>query len=263
MPFVENRGIKIHYEVEGQGPALVMQHGLTNNLESWRTCGYAKNLAEKHTLIMVDARGHGRSDKPHDPAAYRPADFAGDILAILKEKGIKKSGYMGYSMGGAIGFQGIARNAMEWFDYLILGGMSPYNTEIEQQQITSRLVVMKMAAEQGMEAYVAYLEKRDGIKYQPEERARRLANDPVALHAILSSMAAWPGAADILKNITVPCFIFAGEEDGFCPGARKGAAALPHARFISFPGLNHVQAEQRSELVLPHINKFLTEMSVI
>jgi len=196
MPFVNNNGVKIHYEVEGQGSPLVMQHGLTNSLESWRESGFVDGLVQHYRLIMIDARGHGISDKPHDPMSYRPVDFTNDVVAVLNKLEIKKSGYLGYSMGGSIGFHGIARYALSRFDYLVLGGMSPYYTELEMGEIKPRLVVMQMAAEQGMEAYVSYLEKRDGTRYKAEARARVLANDPVALFAVLNSMVTWPGAED-------------------------------------------------------------------
>jgi pimeloyl-ACP methyl ester carboxylesterase len=261
MPFANNNGVKINYEVEGNGPPLVIQHGLTSSIEAWRENGYTVELARDYQLILIDARGHGRSDKPHDPAAYSPQAFTGDILAVLDTLGIKKASYLGYSMGASIGFYGIARYALSRFNCLILGGMSPYNNEIEQQEFKPRLVTMQMAAEQGMEAYVSFLEKRNGIRFHPDYRARVLANDPVALLAVTRSLATWPGAEDILPKIKVPCLIFAGEADGFCAGAKKGAAAMPDARFVSFPSLNHVQTGQSSELVLPHIRKFLAAVN--
>jgi pimeloyl-ACP methyl ester carboxylesterase len=259
MPFVNNNGIKIHYEVKGQGLPLVLQHGLTGNLKNWRDYGYTVAMSKEYQLILIDARGHGQSDKPHDPASYRPPSFAGDIIKVLDDLGIKKAGYMGYSMGGSIGFHGIARYTLSRFNYLILGGMSPYYTEIEAEAMQPRLASLQMAAEQGMEAHVAYLEKRDGLKLKPDYRAAVLANDPFALLAVTQSLSTWHGAEDILRLIPVPCLVYAGEADIFHPGAKKGAAAMPDARFFSLPGLNHVQAYQSSALVLPHVKKFLTE----
>lgn len=263
MPFAKNNGINIHYELEGEprAPLLVMQHGLASSLETWRDSGYVARLAPDYSLILVNARGHGKSDKPHDPAFYSPQAFTGDILAVLDALKIKKTGYMGYSMGGSIGFHGIARYALSRFNCLILGGMSPYRTGVESRETQSRFNAFQMAAEQGMEAYISALEKKDGFKYHPDYRARLLANDPVALFAAVQSLAAWPGADDILAKINVPCLIFAGEADGFCARAKKGAAAMPDARFVSFPGLNHVQTSRTSELVLPHVKKFLAEVN--
>jgi pimeloyl-ACP methyl ester carboxylesterase len=62
--------VRIHYEVEGTGSPFVLQHGITDGLESWYEYGFVDALRDDHTLILIDARGHGGSDKPHDPVAY-------------------------------------------------------------------------------------------------------------------------------------------------------------------------------------------------
>lgn len=125
MPDAMNDGVRIHYDREGSGPPLVLQHGFTRSLEGWRDSGYVDALKGDYELILVDARGHGKSDKPHDPAAYAPDKRARDILAVLDDAGIDRAIYWGYSMGGQIGFA-IAHYAPERFDALILGGMHPY-----------------------------------------------------------------------------------------------------------------------------------------
>jgi pimeloyl-ACP methyl ester carboxylesterase len=66
MPYVGNQGIRIHYKVEGQGPPLVLQHGSTSSLQAWYQNGYVEPLKPHYQPILVDARGHGASDKPHD-----------------------------------------------------------------------------------------------------------------------------------------------------------------------------------------------------
>ena len=67
MPYVDNDGVKIHYHVEGNGPDIVMQHGLTNSMQNWYAYGFVEELKKSNRLILIDARGHGKSDKPHDP----------------------------------------------------------------------------------------------------------------------------------------------------------------------------------------------------
>ncbi|MDP6798348.1 MAG: alpha/beta hydrolase [SAR202 cluster bacterium] len=62
MPFADNEGTRIHYHVEGSGPPLVLQHGLTSSLENWYAYGYVEPLKAAHQLILIDVRGHGKSD---------------------------------------------------------------------------------------------------------------------------------------------------------------------------------------------------------
>ena len=56
-----------HYRVEGDGQPLVLQHGFTDSLETWYDTGYVNGLKRQYWLILIDARGHGASDKPHEP----------------------------------------------------------------------------------------------------------------------------------------------------------------------------------------------------
>ncbi len=73
--------------------------------------------------------------------------------------------------------------------------------------------------------------------------------------------AEWPGASDILASIAVPCLVFVGEADAYYLKAKEGAEHMPDATFVSFPGLNHGECSRRSDLVLPHVKKFLAEVS--
>ena len=64
MPFVTNRGVRIHYQVEGQGPPLVLLPGYSMTGEDWREFGYVAGLRAHYTLILIDPRGYGASDRP-------------------------------------------------------------------------------------------------------------------------------------------------------------------------------------------------------
>ena len=110
MPYASNHGVRIHYEVMGDGPPLVLQHGFYGSGEDWIEFGYTEALRQKYRLILLDARGHGDSDKPHDPEAYTLQHMAADVVAVMDDLSIDKSHYLGYSMGGWIGY-GMAKYA--------------------------------------------------------------------------------------------------------------------------------------------------------
>ena len=59
MPYLVNRGVRIHYEVDGQGPPLLLHHGTGGSADSWRENGYREALRGRYRLIMPDSRGHG------------------------------------------------------------------------------------------------------------------------------------------------------------------------------------------------------------
>jgi pimeloyl-ACP methyl ester carboxylesterase len=80
MPFVENDGVRIHFEVEGRGEPLVIQHGFTSSIETVRLVGYSVSLKDSYQVILIDARGHGASDKPHSPESYGMQTAVRDVL---------------------------------------------------------------------------------------------------------------------------------------------------------------------------------------
>ena len=255
MPYVENSGVSIHYHVEGEGPPLVLQHGLTNSLKSWYAYGFVEELRKDYRLILVDARGHGRSGKPHDPKDYDLKLRVNDVLAVMDDLGVDKAHYMGYSMGGRIGF-GIVLHALDRFHSLIIGGVSP-NTANSDVPPQDRIELLR----QGMAHFVADAEAKEG-PMEAGRRERLLDNDPEALIAATTAPRGTDGLEELLPGLDLPCLLYCGEADGFFPGAKEASQVIPNAVFASFPGLNHGQTYRAAELVLPHVTNFLKKASL-
>ena len=250
MPYVDNAGVKIHYHVEGDGPPLVMQHGVTNSLESWYAYGFVEGLKQDYRLIMVDARGHGRSDKPHDPKEYELKLRVSDILAVMDDQGVDKAHYVGYSMGARIGF-GLIMHGLDRFHSLVLGGMGAdtANTDTPPED---RINLLR----QGIAAYVANAEANEG-PMEAGRKERLLENDPEALIAATLAPRGTDGVEELLPSLDLPCLLYCGDADGFYPGSKASAEAIPGAVFVSLPGLNHGQASRSGEMVLPHVTDVL------
>jgi pimeloyl-ACP methyl ester carboxylesterase len=94
--------VKIYYEVEGEGPLLMLAHGGLGSLNDWRQTGYVGALRGEYHLILFDARGHGRSDRPPVASLGLMAD---DVIAVIDALGAARTHYWGYSMGAAVGFE--------------------------------------------------------------------------------------------------------------------------------------------------------------
>ncbi len=99
-------GVKIYYEFipNSDKPFLLMNHGNGNRLNDWYILGYVDRLKADFQLIMVDARGFGKSDKPQEAGAYTEDKISGDFIAVLDELNIGKCHYFGNSRGGSMGF---------------------------------------------------------------------------------------------------------------------------------------------------------------
>ena len=254
MPYANNHGVRIHYQVDGQGPPLVMQHGMTQTLMSWYDSGYVDGLKQDYRLILIDARGHGQSDKPHDPATYELVTRVNDVLAVMDECGVDKAHYMGFSLGGRIGF-GIAMHAVERFHSLIIGGMSglPSLNAFDPQQQADVL-------RRGMEAYVEAAEAQEG-PLPADRKAVLLANDPEALAASVLAPRGTDGIEQLLPKLNLPCLLYCGDADGFYAGSKESAAMIPNAVFATIPGLDHGQTSRAGDQVLPHVTRFLKEVT--
>ena len=252
MPYVDNSGVKIHYHVEGDGPPLVIQHGLTSSLQNWYAYGLVEELKKDYRLILVDARGHGKSDKPHDPESYDLKLRVSDILAVMDDQGVDKAHYLGYSMGGRIGF-GLVQHALGRFHSFVIGGMGAHtvNTDNPPQ---SRIDGLR----QGIEAYVAATEAKEG-PMEADSRERLLDNDPEALIAATLAPIGTDGVPALLPGLDLPFMLYCGDADGFFLGSKAAADAIPGAVFVPLPGLNHGEASRAGEEILPYIIRFLKE----
>jgi pimeloyl-ACP methyl ester carboxylesterase len=265
LPFAKSHGIRIHYKVEGKGPPLLLVHGLSNSLEAWYKAGYVDALKKDYQLVLMDMRGHGASDKPHNPEMYRLELLAADPIAVLDTLDVRKAHFFGYSMGSRIGF-GVAKYASNRFSSFILGGADPFdiNQTVQEswlQDLRERTNAMSVSALReriiAMFARARYLLEEWGVKIPPQLEARWVTNDIDALAAFLTGSQWERGLETVLTSMSMPCLVYLGEDDDEDAGAKRWVGLMPNATFVSIPGLGHVEAFLRSDLVLPHIAKFL------
>src|SRR5215470_9406204 len=87
----------LHVEVEGDGPALVLAHGFAGSARNFGPQAHA--LRDRWRVVRYDARGHGRSSAPDDPAAYTPEAFVADMGTALDFVGAATAVVGGLSMG--------------------------------------------------------------------------------------------------------------------------------------------------------------------
>jgi pimeloyl-ACP methyl ester carboxylesterase len=100
--FFDSNGVKIRYSVEGSGEPVLLIHGFTVDLDAnWRAPGLIAALTKTHQVIAYDNRGHGKSDKPHDPKQYG-MEMVFDAVRLLDHLKINKAHVVGYSMGASI-----------------------------------------------------------------------------------------------------------------------------------------------------------------
>ena len=84
--------MKIHYETWGEGYPIILVHGIIANLKlNWLVQNWVETLRPIRRVVALDCRGHGESDKPHDPAAYGSENTGQDVLRLMDYLGIDKA----------------------------------------------------------------------------------------------------------------------------------------------------------------------------
>lgn len=127
MTFIAPGGCKIAFDdidPPGRERTILLVHGFASNRnEGWKRTGWYSAFERRRVrLIALDQRGHGESDKPHDPTAYTREALAADVIALVDHLGLQQVDLFGYSMGARTALAA-ALAAPDRFSNLILGGV--------------------------------------------------------------------------------------------------------------------------------------------
>jgi pimeloyl-ACP methyl ester carboxylesterase len=228
--FFDSDGVKIHYETQGEGKPIVLVHGFASSLQgNWVITKWVETLQPLRRVVALDCRGHGQSDKPHDPAAYGGENMAQDVLRLMDHLGIAEADLFGYSMGAAIAAYLLAHHR-ERFTSVILGGIGN---------------VFETAG--GGAAVVADALLADDISSvtDPVGRAFRAFaelnpnNDLKALAAVMQRPRQPIDRAD-LAGVDIPVLIVNGANDVIVGSPDEVAAAIPGSRMVKIPDRDHI-----------------------
>ena len=206
-----------------------------------------------HRLILLDARGHGKSGKPHEPSAYTLSERTRDVIAILDHLGIKKANYLGYSMGGWLGL-GLASAFPKRFYSIIVGGIGPEALSPEPSRHWREPMIEALKG--GMDVFCQQVEAVENRTMSEEERVRYLAQDHEALTAMLT-LEEEPDFRQALANLDVEILLYVGELDIHHDSARELCDGLERARFLSIPGRGHGDATEPRDFLVSEITQFL------
>ncbi len=250
MPFAANEGVRIYFDVEGAGPPLVMLHGFGVSGDAWRTGGHVDVLSKQFQVITMDARGHGRSDKPHDPAAYTLPERVGDVTSVLDAVGVETAHLLGYSLGGITGF-GVCTYAPQRLRSAIVLGAHPYTEKLpaDFEGWGQRYIYG------GAEAAIGRREAESGpLSY--EQRAELEARDWKALGSVLVATSRIQGLNEGISQGRIPYLLLCGTADESHDLAKQAAVEFPNVSFTSLEGLDHHESRSRLDVLIPLVKGF-------
>lgn len=233
-------GVKIAYQVKGNGEPVLLVHGFIVNGESWKkTAVYNDLLAGGYKVIVLDQRGNGRSGKPHTTDAYANDAEAKDIIGLMKYLRIKKYNVVGYSRGSIITARLLVMDKR--VKRAVLGGIGTGFTDPEWPRrkmfyralmgdsIPELLPMVRNVQAAGLDQQaLAYLQKE-----QPATSKQQLS--------------------EVKQHVLVLC----GTSDSDLPEAKELAQYFKHGHFGTMPG-DHggaVRTKEFSQQVVEFFHK--------
>lgn len=218
----------------GDSPPVVLHHGFVAHARAnWEAPGVVDALldAGRH-VVGPDARGHGDSQKPHDPAAYGEQRMARDLAALIDVIGAPQIDLVGYSMGAVVALLFAAED--ERVRRLIVGGVGSGIVEcggVDRRSLDNDAIIAALQAEDP-----ETLTERDARSFR--QLADALGADREALVAQARSIHRG-GVA--LERIDIPALVLAGAEDPVAIRPEVLSETLPHATLQLLVG-DHMSA---------------------
>jgi pimeloyl-ACP methyl ester carboxylesterase len=259
MPQIFNQGVRISYDVVGEGRPLVLLHGWACDRTWWTESSYIDALESDHRLINVDIRGHGTSDKPREVAAYAGDPLTGDVLAVADAEGLDRFAVWGHSFGGWMAWL-TAAAAPERVAAIVTSGA--WDPRPEPERPAESPGWYKALEQGGTSALLDEYRIEDGERfeseYPPWAQAVTLRADAQALLAANSPDLWAEGVPDgALRTFPAPALLIAGELEDPNDDAAKVAAMIPHGQSLRLSGLGHGGTAQASALTVPTARAFL------
>ncbi len=252
--------VVIHYEIEGPGdaPCVTLSHSLAATLDLWEL--QLPVLRGEYRILRFDTRGHGGSSAP--PGPYTIEMLAADAIGLLDHLAIRRTHFVGISMGGMIG-EVLACRYPDRLDKLVLcdtsGRVPPEMTPIWEERIrTAETEGMKALVEQTIERWLSEEFRRN----QPEitQRVRNMILlTPVPGYVGCSRAISAFDVLGELSKVASPTLIVTGEKDESAP---VGAAELIQkqiggSELVILPGALHLSTIEAAGLFNRKLASFL------
>ncbi len=276
--FIEVNGFNVHYRMVGQGkPLVVLLHGSFLSLRSWRLV--MDELAKTTTVLALDRPAFGLTSRPRSSEAtgvsYTPEAQSDLVLALIKKLGFSRAVLIGNSTGGTLALLATLRHPQHVEGVVLVDAMvySGYATSEVPALIKPVMKAMTPLFSRIMKLLITKLYGRllYGFWYNKE----RLQNDVLeAFRADLMtgdwSRAFWELFVEThhlhlderLRTISMPSLVITGEHDVMVKKeeSMRLAGELPGAELLVVPDCGHLPHEERPEVFVAAVKKFLKKV---
>jgi pimeloyl-ACP methyl ester carboxylesterase len=243
--FFNSNGVNIRYIIAGKGEPVILIHGFAGTLGMWRPL--IADLSKDHKVIALDCRGHGKSDKPHEPERYG-MEMVNDITRLMDHLQIGKANVMGYSMGGGIVMKMLVEHPDRFLTAVVGANRGFRPEDIQQQESLTKYLQSGMSFSEAViaaappDAPPLSAQQREALKSDDPNHdskalaAQRLGNTRLVVND------------ESLKANMVPTLVIYGGNDHPEEYADL-KKVFSHAEYAVIPGAGHAGAVQSPEFV--------------
>ena len=241
--FFDSNGVRIRYVEQGSGPPVVLLHGFSGNLDTgWVETGVLPNLATDYRVIAFDSRGHGKSDKPHDPQSYG-LQMGQDVVRLLDHLHIARAHIVGHSMGAGITAKLLTTNPDRFLTATLSGSAGRQRWTPEDAAAAE---VEAVEFEQGIPFRSLILRTAPTDQPKPTDeaiqaRSQQLLgrNDRLAMAALVRSRGEQTFSAEQMTAVQVPTVGLIGSADANLAAMNQLPSVLPTLKVVVIEGATH------------------------
>ena len=267
MPLANVNGVKLYYEVTGEGLPLIWSHEFAGTYQSWSP--QVKFFARRYQVITYNHRGFPPSDVPKEASAYSQDILVEDLYQLLQYLGIKQAYVGGCSMGGSIAFQfGLAHPEVAKALIIVGAGSGSSNPEEFKESLMGMVrqletVGWKVQAQRYANDFNRIqLKRKDPRGWQEfrDQLAEHSDNGSVLLiKNVLLKRPSVFSLEDQLKRLEVPALIMTGDDDLRCiEPSLFMKRHIPSSGLVVFPQSGHAINLEEPELFNRVVLDFLS-----
>jgi pimeloyl-ACP methyl ester carboxylesterase len=257
---------RLHVDVDGAGPTIVLAHGLGGSARNFGP--QMRALKDRYRVIRYDARGHGRSDAPHEASAYTPVTFVADMGRVMDDAGVTNAVVGGLSMGAGMALRfALAHPARVRGLVLCAFPASADDSEgfaakalrfaetIERDGLEAAGDVYVWGPSTRLDPNAVHFVQQGFLEHPPHGLA-------LTLRGVIAKQPPVAAMRDDLATLRAPVLVVVGSEDA--PSRRASdelAEALPRSRVVVVPGAGHVVNLQKPDEVSAAMHEFIDSLA--
>jgi pimeloyl-ACP methyl ester carboxylesterase len=262
MEQIEVDGLRIAYRRAGEGPPLLLLHGFVGDSREWRR--QIDDLSDEFTVVAWDAPGSGGSSDP--PEAFRLADYADCLAALVDTLGLGRVHVAGVSFGGALALELYRRHPALPMSLVLASAYAGWSGSLPTETVEQRLQQTLQAADLPPDQFVRSMIPTMFSESPPAKPVEEFRRIMMEMHSVgfrtMARSLADADLRDVLARIAVPTLLLYGDKDVRAPltVAQDLHTKIPASRLVVMPGVGHMSSVEAAERFNSEVRGFLRSM---